>query len=89
MRVPSWRDRSTSGFGQRSREPRPPLVAEPLLERGGVGGADDVADDTAVVGFDDEREIGMPRHVRQDEDLRPEAVVVEHACGVARRHRRS
>ena len=55
----------------------PPLVVEPVLERVRVGRADDVADHAAVVGLDDEGEIGMPMHVGQHEDLGPDRVVVE------------
>ena len=67
------------GFGLRPARgvAWPPLGAEPLLERGGVGRTDDVADDTLIIGLDDERQVGVPDHIREDEDLGPQVVVLE------------
>ena len=48
--------------------------------KAGVSGAPTMYPaDAAVIRLDDEREIGMPRHVGQHEDLGPHGVVFEHA----------
>ena len=62
---------------------------EPVLERVRVGGAHDVADHTAVIRFDHERQIRMPVNVGQHEDLRPDRIVVEDSGRVGSGIRRS
>jgi hypothetical protein len=63
-------------------ELRPPGLREPVFERARVIGADDVPDNAAVVRLDDERQIRMPRHIRQHEHLSPQIVIGEDSGGV-------
>ena len=71
-----------AGCGVRGPPRRPPLVAEPCLERIGVVRRDDVAVRAPAIVLDHEREIRVALEVRQQVQLGPEQVVVQQAGGV-------